>query len=130
GRTGDNMGRCQECGMGMGVADSRMLAFWQTLTAASSRELIRRTDHPGVDVCPVCDSYVLGVEHHLGLPFYLDDIAAYATVNDWDWWNSSTQDCDTRQWPDFGCLSFSSDSIASTVAYLRESDSSLLDEND
>ena len=61
------------------------------------------------------------------MPFYSHGIAAFVTVNDWDWWNHDPADCDIREWPDFGCLTFSMESLASTVAYLRETESPLLD---
>lgn len=121
------MDRCEECGMALGLADEPMLAFWQKETAANCRASITQSEQPGVRVCPACDSYPLGVELELGLPFYSPDIAAFVTVNDWDWWNHDPADCDIRPWPDFGCLTFSRESLVSTITYLRETSSPLLD---
>lgn len=75
-----------------------------------------------MSVCPVCDSDAIGVERTIALPFYSDSIAAFATVNDWDWWNRDPAECDTRGWPDFGCLTVSEHALRGTIEYLRETD--------
>jgi hypothetical protein len=77
-------------------------------------------------VCPACDSYAIGAEMTIGLPFYSDAIAAFATVHDWDWSNRDPAECDIRDWPDFGCLTFSEHALRGAVDYLREADAGSL----
>lgn len=121
------MGTCGECGVELGVADPAMLKAWIARTAANFGQSKHETSGKAVFVCPACDSYALGVESTTGLPFYSKSIAAFVTVNDWDWWNRAPRDCDIRQWPDFGCLTFSEESLRSTATYLRESPPTALD---
>jgi hypothetical protein len=113
--------------MKMGVADASMLNHWISMTAANCEHWTDRLNDITVFVCPACDSYALGVETSTGLPFYSKEIAAFVTVNDWDWWNRNPLDCDIRQWPDFACLTFSEESLRSAVAYSRDTASDILD---
>jgi hypothetical protein len=113
--------------MKMGVADTSMLKCWITMTSAGCEKWVDRLGDRATLVCPACDSYALGVETNTGLPFYSEAIAAFLTVSDWDWWNRDPRECDIRQWPDFGCLTFSKESLRSTVGYLRENVSDILD---
>lgn len=113
------MSLCPSCGMKMGMADTSMLKRWIAMTAANSVNWKNRLDDKTTFVCPPCDSYALGVELTTGLPFYSETIAAFLTVGDWDWWNRDPRECDIRQWPDFGCLTFSEQSLRGAVDYLR-----------
>jgi hypothetical protein len=113
------MRTCLNCGQRMGVADTSMLQHWIAKAAASLRNWTDRLGDRIAFVCPACDSYALGVETDTGLPFYSEATAAFLTVNDWDWWNRDSRECDIRQWPDFGCLTFSEASIRNAVVYLR-----------
>lgn len=114
------MDTCQRCGISMGLADASMLSHWIATTGACDDSWADRVDGHAVPVCPSCDSYALGVEMSMGLPFHSQEIAAFLTVNDWDFWNLDPQDCDIQQWPDFGCLTFSEASLRSAIAYRRE----------
>lgn len=109
---------CQECSRGMAIADTEMLRGWISTTCATPERWSDRLDGPTTLVCPACDSYSLGVEHMLGVPFYSEEVAAFLTVHDRDWWNPS--EVDIRSWPDFGCMTFSEAAIHSAVEYLRE----------
>ena len=110
---------CQECDIGMGVADTAMLKRWVATTAANPGRWTGRLRHSTTLVCPRCDCYALGLEIASGLPFYSRTIAAFLTVNDWDWWNDDPYECDIRLWPDFGCLTFSEESLRSMVIQLH-----------
>lgn len=68
-----------------------------------------------VRVCPTCDAYALGIEHETSVPFYSFELEAFATVHDWDWWNAPPDACDTRSWPDFGCVTFSEGALRGAV---------------
>lgn len=117
---------CQECDLGLGVADTGMLKRWIETTASNPGMWTGRLGGRTTLVCPRCDCYALGVEMALGLPFYSSTVAAFLTVNDWDWWNADPSDCDIRQWPDFGCLTFSEESLRSMVNELRATAPDLL----
>ena len=80
-------------------------------------------------VCPSCDAYALGADLESPLPFYSEAIAAFVTVNDWDWWNRDPQNCDIREWPDFGCLTFSESALRSAIEFAREAAPELLSQD-
>lgn len=116
------MSRCQQCGGQLGLADPQMVRRWISLTTGNSQLIGERL----TTACPACDAYTLGAELENPLPFYSDAIAAFVTVNDWDWWNRDAADCDIRGWPDFGCLTFSEGAIRSAVKFVREAETSLI----
>lgn len=112
------MSFCGECGLGMASADTGMLRHWISTTGAVAGRWKGRLEAEATAVCPACDSYALGIEHMLGLPFHSQEVAAFLTVHDCDWWNRS--EIDIRAWPDFGCMTFSEAAIDSAIAYVRE----------
>ena len=116
------MNRCHQCHGPLGLADLEMVRHWFSLTTGSAPSSGKRQ----VTVCPVCDAYALGAELGNPLPFYSDAIAAFVTVNDWDWWNCDPQNCDIREWPDFGCLTFSESAVHSAVNFVRKTGASLI----
>ena len=109
---------CNRCGAMLANVAPQMARHWIRLTTGNSSRLGARP----VTICPACDCYAIGAEMTIGLPFYSDAIAAFATVQDWDWSNRDPADCDIRDWPDFGCLTFSENALRGTVHYLREAD--------
>ena len=109
---------CNRCGAMLANVAPQMARHWIRLTTGNSSRLGARP----VTICPACDCYAIGAEMTIGLPFYSDAIAAFATVQDWDWSNRDPADCDIRDWPDFGCLTFSEHALRGTVHYLRETD--------
>ena len=110
------MNECNRCGAELVRVVPHMARHWVGLTTGNPERLGSRP----VAVCPMCDSYAIGADLTIALPFYSDTIAAFATVQDWDWWNRDPAECDTRDWPDFGCLTFSEHVLRGTVEYLRE----------
>ena len=109
---------CNRCGARLANVAPKMGRHWAGLTTGNAKCL---GANPAA-VCPACDSYAIGAEMTIGLPFYSDAIAAFATVQDWDWSNRDPADCDIRGWPDFGCLTFSEHALQGTVDYLREAE--------
>ena len=112
------MNVCARCGDTLANVVPKMARHWIGLMTGNPKRLGARP----VEVCPACDSYAIGAEMTIGLPFYSDAIAAFATFHDWDWSNRDPADCDIRDWPDFGCLTFSEHALRGTVHYLREAD--------
>ena len=112
------MNVCARCGDTLANVVPKMARHWIGLMTGNPKRLGARP----VEVCPACDSYAIGAEMTIGLPFYSDAIAAFATVQDWDWSNRDPADCDIRDWPDFGCLTFSEHALRGTVHYLREAE--------
>ena len=110
------MNVCARCDGTLGNVAPDMARHWIGLMTGNPKRLGARP----VTVCPACDSYAIGAEMTIALPFYTDSIAAFATVHDWDWWNRDPADCDIRDWPDFGCLTFSEHALRGTIEYLRE----------
>ena len=107
--------QCRECGGGLVLADRRMAEAEAKRLKAKMPSRVE-LDVPHVTVaCPRCDSYVLGIEADLGVPIYSDEVAAFLTVQDWDWWNADPVTCDIRSWPDFGCLTFSPNALRAAV---------------
>ena len=109
---------CNRCGATLANVAPQMARHWIGLTTGNSSRLGSRP----VTICPACDCYAIGAEMTIGLPFYSDAIAAFATVQDWNWSNRDPADCDIRDWPDFGCLTFSEHALRGTVHYLREAE--------
>jgi len=122
------MNLCKKCRAEMAMTDAPMLRYWIAKTGANRTHWKGRLGGDPAFVCPKCDAYALGGEFENGLAFYSDSVAAYLTVNDWDWWNRDPRECDIREWPDFGCLSFSEAALCSTVEYLREADANALND--
>ena len=116
------MNRCHQCHGPLGLADLEMVRHWFSLTTGSAPSSGKRQ----VTVCPVCDAYALGAELGNPLPFYSDAIAAFVTVNDSDWWNCDPQHCDIREWPDFGCLTFSESALHSAIEFARNAEPELV----
>lgn len=109
---------CDRCGARLANVAPKMARYWIGLTTGNPNHLGFQPE----TVCPVCDSYLIGADITIGLPFYSDAIAAFATVQDWDWSNRDPVDCDIRDWPDFGCLTFSEHALRGTVEFLREAE--------
>lgn len=122
------MNRCPKCETAMAVTDTNMLRYWIARTRCPATHWKDRLGNPSTPICPKCDAYTLGGEFVNGLAFYSQSVAAYLTVNDWDWWNRDSQECDIRRWPDFGCLTFSEAALRSTVEYLRDVDPKALND--
>ena len=112
------MNDCNRCGAELVRVVPHMARHWVGLTTGNPEHLGSRP----VAVCPMCDSYPIGADRTIALPFYSDTIDAFATVQDWDWSNRDPADCDIRDWPDFGCLTFSEHALRGTVDYLREAE--------
>jgi hypothetical protein len=110
------MSRCQKCGGQLVLADPDMVRHWLSLTTGRNLAVTPLRSA----MCPACDAYVLGAELEHPLPYYSAAIAAFVTVNDWDCFNRDTADCDIREWPEFGCLSFSESALHSAVKFVRE----------
>ena len=107
--------QCSECGGGLVLADRRMAeAEAQRFKAKMPSRVELDIPHVAV-ACPRCDSYALGIEAEIGVPIYSDEVAAFLTVQDWDWWNADPVTCDIRAWPDFGCLTFSPNALRAAV---------------
>lgn len=98
---------CTHCGRPLAIASRAMVRAAIANTGAEYARWKNRLHGPAVYVCPPCDAYALGVEHDAAVPFYSDDLCAFATVHDWDWWNEDPAQCDTRSWPSFGCVTLS-----------------------
>ena len=109
---------CNRCGTTLANVAPQMARHWIGLTTGNSSRLGARP----VTICPACDCYAIGAEMTIGLPFYSNAIAAFATAQDWDWSNRDPADCDIRYWPDFGCLTFSEHALRGAVHYLRETE--------
>jgi hypothetical protein len=114
--------------MEMAVTDTHMLRHWIAKTGTNAGPWKDRLGDAAACVCPKCDAYALGAEFTQGLPFHSQLAAAFLTVNDWDWWNQDPRECDIREWPDFGCLTFSESALRSTVEFLRGADRETLDD--
>ena len=112
------MKTCDRCGDMLANVVPQMARHWIGLMTGNPKRLGARP----VAVCPACDSYAIGAEMTIGLPFYSDAIAAFATVQDWDWSNRDPAECDIRDWPDFGCLTFSEHALRGAIWYLREAE--------
>ena len=116
------MSDCTRCGGALARVVPDMARHWSATTTGNAQRL---GSHP-VAICPICDSYVIGADMTIGLPFYSDAIAAFATVHDWDWSNKDPGECDIREWPDFGCLTLSEHALRGAVHYLREAEAGSL----
>ncbi|MHB8743855.1 MAG: hypothetical protein ACYC9L_12095 [Sulfuricaulis sp.] len=112
----------------MAVTDTRMLRHWIAKSGVNAGPWKDRFNDATSWVCPKCDAYALGGEFTHGLAFYSGMPAAFLTVNDWDWWNQDPRECDIREWPDFGCLTFSESALRSTVEFLCGADRKTLDD--
>lgn len=109
---------CESCGMAKAFVLADMMRFWIKETGVVASRWKGRLGSTVVPVCPRCDAYALGLEHDLGVPFYLDIFGAIATVHDWDWWNEDPRACDTRGWPDFGCVTFSDAALDASARHV------------
>lgn len=112
--------RCDRCGLLQGIADAAMVRRMLERLSICSPTWDARLRSAIATVCPACDAYALGVETSEPVPFYSADVAAFLTTQDFDWWNEDPAECDIRQRPDFGCLTFSEVALRSTVADLQQ----------
>ena len=112
------MNRCNHCSLELARADTGMLRYWLAETGSRRDAWAGRLADGVTLVCPRCDSYALGAELQLGLPFHSQAIGAFATVHDWDWANREPGECDIGDWPDFACLTLSEAALRSTLAYI------------
>lgn len=112
--------RCDRCGLQQVIADVAMVRWMLGRLSLRSPPWDARLRSAIAMVCPACDAYALGVETSDPVPFYSEDVAAFLTTQDFDWWNQDPAQCDIRRWPDFGCLTFSEIALRSTVANLRQ----------
>ncbi len=109
--------QCEKCELGLGIADTGMVKHWIKRTAANPSGWSGRLKETVTPVCPRCDAYALGTETNRPAPFYSDQVAAFLTSQDMDWWNDDPLQYDIRDWPDFGCLTFSETALRSAVDY-------------
>lgn len=110
---------CPECGMRLAVANAAVVRRWVALLSANPSLWRGRLTHTTCLVCPACDAYALGINAEVGAPFYSDVVPAFLTVHDWDWWNADPAECDSRTWPDFGCVTFSESAVRAAVDHVQ-----------
>lgn len=110
---------CDKCGRQLGWADAAMTQRMVERLVISPSKWSARLRAAVVMVCPTCDAYALGIETTDPVPFYSHDVAAFLTMHDWDWWNDDPAGCDIREWPDFGCLTFSEAALRSSVRHFQ-----------
>lgn len=109
---------CRDCGGSLLLAD-RAMAEAEAKRLKAKMPSCVELEIPFVTIaCPRCDSYALGIETELGVPIYSNEVAAFLTVHDWDWWNADPIECDIRSWPDFGCLTFSPSALRAAVQHI------------
>lgn len=110
------MNTCAHCHRPLVSVAPDMARHWSELTTGDSRRL---GAHPAT-VCPACDSYAMGAEMTVGLPFYSEAIAAFATVHDWDWENRDPAECDVSGWPEIDGMRMSEHALRGAIAFLSE----------
>ncbi|GGZ72106.1 hypothetical protein GCM10008101_27930 [Lysobacter xinjiangensis] len=110
---------CPACELPLAVADTAAVKRGIELVSANTSQWRGRLNGSTCLVCPKCDAYALGIETRIGVPFYSDVLSAFLTVHDWDWWNADTVECDSRTWPDFGCVTISESGVRAAVDYVR-----------
>lgn len=105
--------------MARAITDTELLKRSLQATGTPTERWIGRLDEATAAVCPRCDAYALGIEAETAAPFYSEQIAAFLTVHDHDWWNDDPTHCDIRDWPDFGCMTISEAALQGALAHVR-----------
>ena len=111
--------RCAECDVPLAVADTALVRRWVKFVSANSKPWKVRLANDTCLVCPRCDAYALGIEADVGAPFYSDVVCTFLTVHDWDWWNKDPDECESKSWPGFGCITCSESAFHAAVAYVQ-----------
>lgn len=110
---------CDDCGRTGAIADGELVLQAAARSGVDASRSKARFRAGIVVVCPRCDAYALGIESTQLVPFYSNALCAFATVDDLDWWNVEPAGIDIREWPDFGCVTFSARAIDSAVDLAR-----------